>query len=65
MDQLQELYPDLVEAGGLVRALQSALRQLASPLQICNDVEDLTPSEKDIMRGWPTYARAEQNGRAC
>lgn len=50
----QELYPDLIEAGGLVPALAAALQLIGS---------DLEPASNDFFEGKITYARIEKANR--
>lgn len=52
-DTTKNLYPDLIEKGGLVKALQSALLEINSNLEA-----------KEIgIEGFPVYARLELNKR--
>lgn len=52
-DTTEEFYPDLIEKGGLVSALQSALIEADSTLKV-KDSE---------ISGFPVYARVESNKR--
>lgn len=51
----EKLYPDLIEKGGLVSALQSALLEINSPLKVKDNELSLS--------GFPVYARVESNNR--
>lgn len=50
----QTLYPDLIRAGGLTKALQSALTDVGSPLVV---------SSSAMFGGFPAYARVEAKPR--
>ena len=51
----ENFYPDLIEKGGLVAALQSAFSQIQSPVK----VEETNSS----LSGFPVYARVESSSR--
>ena len=53
----EKLYPDLIEKGGLVLALQSAFVEIKSPVEVKEHNLDLP------FGGFPVYARVESNNR--
>ena len=60
---LDDLYPDLLSAGGLAAGLQQALAGTGSPLQVRTLDEGLDSKQREVMKGFPAYARVERDER--
>ncbi|MCA9051630.1 MAG: hypothetical protein KDA89_22985 [Planctomycetaceae bacterium] len=60
---IEKLYPDLLAAGGLAVGLEQALVEVGSSLHVRTLDEGLDAEQKNIMKGFPAYARVEQAER--